>query len=151
MDSMICECGHSKYEHNPPSSWDDEDMDDTFCFYESCNCEKYAPIEIKTIKSPDKTIIVNKKECVVCGAELKNPIMLGETASKAWAKKNGYDGFQWRERKENVIAALKNAKEELLEPDPSELFPESVKFFTCMKHTDKNFDTVGEVAEVNED
>lgn len=43
-DSLICKCGHSKYEHNPPSSWEDEDMDDTFCFYESCSCERYDPV-----------------------------------------------------------------------------------------------------------
>jgi len=94
--------------------------------------------------------MLNENKCVICNVELKNPIMLGETASKAWAKKNGYDGFQWREHKKLVMAALKNAREELFEPDPSELFPESVKFFTCMKHTGKEFDTVGE-AETNED
>lgn len=92
----------------------------------------------------------NTKQCVICGMELQNPIMLGETASKAWAKKNGYDGFQWRERKEHVMATLKNAREELLELDPSELFPESVKFFTCIKHTGKEF-TMGEKSEPNED
>ncbi len=91
------------------------------------------------------------KKCVICSFKLQNPIMLGETAPKAWAKKNGYDGFQWRERKESVMAALKNAREVLLELDQSELFPDSVKFFTCMKHTGKEFDTVGEVAEPNED
>ncbi len=94
--------------------------------------------------------MLNEYKCVICGLELKNPIMLGETASKAWAKKNGYDGFQWRERKGSVMA-LKNAREELLESDPSEVFPNSVKFFTCIKHTGKEFDTVGEATESNED
>ena len=77
--------------------------------------------------------------------------MLGETAPKGWAKKNGYDGFQWRERRGSVIGALKNARKELLESDPSELFPDYVTFFTCMKHTGKEFDCVGEAAEPNED
>ena len=94
----------------------------------------------------------SENKCVSCEVELKKPIMLGETAPKAWAKKNGYDGFQWRERKVTVMATLKNVKEELLEPDPSpDMFPDSVKFFTCMKHTGKEFDTAGEAAEPSED
>lgn len=96
--------------------------------------------------------MTNANKCVICGMELKNPIMLGETAPKAWAKKNGYDGYQWRECKDSVIATLKNAREELLEPDPHpDMFPDSVKFFTCMKHTGKEFDTAGESAEPYED
>ncbi len=90
-------------------------------------------------------------KCVICEVELKKPIMLGETAPKAWAKKNGYDGFQWRESRKSVLVVIKNARKELLESDPIKYFPDSVTFFTCMKHTDKKFDTVGEAAEVNED
>ncbi len=89
--------------------------------------------------------------CVICAIELKNPIMLNQSAPKAWAKKNGYDGFQWRERKESVLVALKNAKEELLEPAPIKYFPDSITFFTCMKHTGKEFDTVGEAEVDNQD
>lgn len=93
-----------------------------------------------------------KQACVICGVKLTKPIMLGETATKAWAKKNGYDGYQWRERRCAVIDTLKTIREELLEPDPHpDMFPDSVKFFTCMKHTGKEFDTAGEVAEPNED
>lgn len=92
-----------------------------------------------------------KQACVICGVKLTNPIMLGEAAEKAWAKKHGYDGYQWRECKSSVSAALKNVREELLEPDPSpEMFPDSVKFFTCMKHTGKEF-SMGEEAESNQD
>lgn len=90
-------------------------------------------------------------KCVICGVELQKPIMLGETAPKGWAKKHGYDGYQWRQIKSNVLAILKDARQELLEPSPIKYFPDSVTFFTCMTHTDSNFDTVGEVAEVNED
>lgn len=89
-------------------------------------------------------------KCVICEIELKKLIMLGETAPKAWAKKNGYDGYQWREIKSRVVAILQGANTELLEPDPSEMFPDSVKFFTCMKHTGKAF-TMGEESEPNQD
>ena len=44
MDIMICECGHSKYEHNSPEDWEDEDLNDTFCFYKDCDCKNYRPI-----------------------------------------------------------------------------------------------------------
>lgn len=91
-------------------------------------------------------------KCVICGVELQRAIMLGETAPKGWAKKHGYDGYQWRECKSSVTAILKNVREDLLEPDPHPImFPDSVKFFTCMKHTDRNFDTVGEAEEENQD
>lgn len=91
------------------------------------------------------------KQCVICSVELQKPIMLGETAPKGWAKKHGYDGYQWSQCKDIALAILKDAREELFESSPTVHFPDSVTFFTCMKHTDKNFDTVGEAAEVNED
>lgn len=91
------------------------------------------------------------KCCIICGIELKKPIMLGEAVPKRWAKKHGYDGYQWRELKERVLATFSNINEELMESDPAKFFPDSVIFFTCMKHTGKEFDTAGEAAEVNED
>ena len=119
------------------------------------SCQSKIPDQILSL-FPDEEggarIMSDENKCVICELKLENPIMLGETAPKAWAKKNGYDGFQWRERKESVMAALKNVREELLESDPHpDMFPDSVKFFTCMKHTGREFDTAGEEAEPSED
>ena len=91
-----------------------------------------------------------KQACVICGVELTKPIMLGEDAPKAWAKKNGYDGYQWREDKDRVIAILKGAKTELMEPYDHGFGADSITFFTCMKHTGKEF-TESEEAEPNQD
>ena len=41
IDEDICKCGHSKEEHNPPNSWDEDDLDDTFCFHRHCTCKQY--------------------------------------------------------------------------------------------------------------
>ncbi|KKL75034.1 hypothetical protein LCGC14_2058900 [marine sediment metagenome] len=89
-------------------------------------------------------------KCLICEVELKKPVMIGEAAPKGWAKKNGYDGYQWNELKDKVLACLKNARVELLEPSPN-WSDDYVMFFTCMKHTGKEFDTAGEEAEPNED
>ncbi len=92
----------------------------------------------------------NTNKCVICEVELKKPIMLGETAPKAWAKKNGYDGYQWNELKSRVLACLNHVKVELLEPSLN-WGDDYVTFFTCMKHAGKEFDVAGEAAEPNED
>ncbi len=91
-----------------------------------------------------------KQACVICGIKLIKPIMLGEAAPKAWAKKNGYDGYQWREDKNKVIDELKGVKMELLEPYDHGFGSDSVTFFTCMKHTGKEF-SMSEEPETNQD
>lgn len=61
-DSMICKCGHSKYEHNAPDSWEDEDMEDTFCFHKGCTCEKYESVGLGiTSKEESIEIKANKQ------------------------------------------------------------------------------------------
>jgi len=91
-----------------------------------------------------------KQACVICGVKLTKPVMLGESAAKTWAKKSGYDGYQWREDRNRVMAILRDVKAELLEPYDHGFGADSVTFFTCMKHTGKEF-TMGEEPESNQD